>query len=78
MDFRAPFEKALKLSGIKDFVWHDLRHSAASYLVMSGIDMRTVAEILGHKSLQMTQRYTHLSPDHLSNAIEKMNRKIFG
>ena len=78
MDFRTPFECALKASVIQDFCWHDLRHSAASYLVMSGIDMRTVAEILGHKSLQMTQRYSHLSPDHLSNAVEKMNRRIFG
>ena len=77
-DFRSPFLKALKEAQIANFRWHDLRHCAASYLVMAGVDMRTVAEILGHKTLQMTQRYTHLSPEHLKDAVAKMNHKIFG
>ena len=77
-DFRRPFQIALKDAQIEDFRWHDLRHCAASYLVMASVDMRTVAEILGHKTLQMTQRYTHLSPEHLKDAVYKMNRKIFG
>jgi len=77
-NFRRPFQMALKAAQIEDFRWHDLRHCAASYLVMAGVDMRTVAEILGHKTMQMTQRYTHLSPEHLKDAVAKMNRKIFG
>ena len=77
-DFRKPFQMALKAAQIEDFRWHDLRHCAASYLVMAGVDMRTVAEILGHKTLQMTQRYTHLSLEHLKDAVAKMNLKIFG
>jgi integrase len=77
-DFRRPFQMALKAAQIEDFRWHDLRHCAASYLVMAGVDMRTVAEILGHKTMQMTQRYTHLSPEHLKDAVSKMNHKIFG
>jgi integrase len=77
-DFRRPFQMALRTAKIENFRWHDLRHCAASYLVMAGVDMRTVAEILGHKSLQMTQRYTHLSPEHLKDAVAKMNNKIFG
>ena len=77
-DFRRPFQMALKAAQMEDFRWHDLRHCAASYLVMAGVDMRTVAEILGHKTMQMTQRYTHLSPEHLKDAVAKMNHKIFG
>jgi integrase len=77
-NFRRPFQMALKAAQIEDFRWHDLRHCAASYLVMAGVDMRTVAEILGHKTMQMTQRYTHLSPEHLKDAVSKMNHKIFG
>ena len=77
-DFRRPFQMALKAAQIEDFRWHDLRHCAASYLVMAGVDMRTVAEILGHKTMQMTQRYTHLSPEHLKDAVSKMNHNIFG
>jgi len=77
-DFRRPFLIALKAAKIEDFRWHDLRHCAASYLVMAGVDMRTVGEILGHKTMQMTQRYSHLSPEHLKDAVTKMNLKIFG
>ena len=68
---------ALKAAKIENFRWHDLRHCTASYLVMAGVDMRTVAEILGHKTMQMTQRYAHLSPEHLKDAVAKMNHKIF-
>ena len=76
-DFRNPFQKALKKAQIEDFSWHDLRHSCASYLVMNGVQLRTVAEILGHKTFQMVMRYSHLSPDHLREAVLGMNRKMF-
>ena len=77
LDFRSPFLKALKETQVDDFTWHDLRHSCASYLVMNGVQLRTVAEILGHKTFQMVMRYSHLSPDHLKDAISGMNRAIF-
>ena len=77
-NFRRPFQMAIKDAQIEDFRWNDLRHCAASYLVMTGVDIRTVAEILGHKTLQMTQRYAHLSPHHLKDTVAKMNQKIFG
>lgn len=63
------FEKALKKVDIKDFRFHDLRHTAASYLAMSGVDLNTIRDILGHKSLDMVLRYAHLSPHHQANAV---------
>ena len=77
-DFRNPWKKALVVAKVEDFRWHDLRHSCASYLAMNGEQMRTIAEILGHKTLSMVQRYTHLSTDHLTDAISDMNKKMFG
>lgn len=75
---RTPFETALKKAGIKDFKFHDLRHSAASYLVMNGASLAEIAEILGHKTLAMVKRYAHLSESHVSKVVSNMNEKIFG
>jgi integrase len=72
------FQAALSRAGIENFRFHDLRHSAASYLVMAGVDMRTVAEILGHRDLKMTHRYAHLSRAHVSDAVGKLDGAIFG
>ena len=77
-DFRDPWKKALKVAEIDDFRWHDLRHSCASYLAMSGVPMRSIAEILGHKTLSMVHRYTHLSTEHLTEAISDVDKKMFG
>jgi integrase len=69
---RRAFEGALAKAGIKDFRFHDLRHTAASHLVMRGATLRDVQEILGHADLKMTQRYAHLSPAHLRGAVERL------
>lgn len=74
---RAPFEKALAKAGILNFHWHDLRHSAASYLAMNGASLAEIAEVLGHKTLQMVKRYAHLSHAHTSKVVERMNQRIF-
>ena len=75
---RAPWQKALKKAGIEDFKFHDLRHSAASYLAMSGASLAEIAEVLGHKTLQMVKRYSHLSEQHTASVVNRMNKKIFG
>lgn len=77
-DLRTPFETALKRSGITGFRWHDLRHTAASYLAMNGATLAEIAEILGHKTLAMVKRYSHLSEAHTAGVVEKMNRAMFG
>ena len=69
-DIRGSFQKALEDAGIEDFRFHDLRHTFASQLVMMGIDLKTVQELLGHKTFEMTLRYAHLSPNHKRAAID--------
>jgi integrase len=68
---------AVAKAGIEDFRFHDLRHSAASYLVMNGASLAEVGAVLGHKTVQMTKRYTHLADGHTKRAVEAMNKKIF-
>ena len=62
-DIKRSFHTALKKAGIKDFRWHDLRHTSASHLLMRGASMKAVQEHLGHATIAMTQRYSHLSRD---------------
>ena len=78
IDLRKPFDTALKAAAINDFHWHDLRHCTASYLAMNGASLAEIAEVLGHKTLQMVKRYAHLSDGHVSNVVASMNAKIFG
>ena len=78
IDLRAPWNAALKKVEIQDFKFHDLRHSAASYLAMNGASLAEIAEVLGHKTLQMVKRYAHLSEGHTARVVESMNQKIFG
>jgi len=75
---RGPWSKALKTADIEDFRFHDLRHSAASYLAMNGATLAEIAEVLGHKTLQMVKRYAHLTEQHTSKVVERMNKQIFG
>lgn len=56
---------ALKRAGIRDFRWHDLRHTWASWLVQSGVSLAALQEMGGWESIEMVQRYAHLSPEHL-------------
>ena len=71
------FLRACRKVNIADFRLHDLRHTAASWLRMSGADLQDVAELLGHRDLRMTKRYSHLSPAHLSAAVKRLDG-VFG
>ena len=74
-DFTKPWETALANADIEDFRFHDLRHTAASYLVMNGASIVHVQKILGHKTLDMVKRYAHLSDDHVSETLISMSGK---
>jgi len=78
IDIRTPFETALKKAEVEDFKWHDLRHSCASYLAMNGASLAEIAGVLGHKTLSMVKRYSHISDAHTAGVVERMNNKIFG
>lgn len=75
--FDAWWYAALKQSGIEDFRFHDLRHTAASYLAMSGATVPEIAAVLGHRTLQMVKRYAHLSDQHTGAVVERMTQKYF-
>jgi len=78
MDLRKAWMSALRQAEIKNFRFHDLRHSAASYMAMSGSNLVEIGVLLGHKRLEVTKRYSHLSQKHVSKAVERMNEEIFG
>jgi integrase len=77
-DYAKPFTAALAAAGIADFRFHDLRHTAASYLAMNGATTAEIAAVLGHKTLAMVKRYAHLSDQHVAGVVERMTGQIFG
>ena len=66
------FRPAVRAAGIKDFRWHDLRHTYASRLRQTGTPLANIAELLGHKGLSMTRRYAHLSISNLHEAVSRI------
>lgn len=69
---------ALENACISNFTFHDLRHSAASYLAMNGATLIEIAAVLGHKTLQMVKRYSHLTDQHTMNVVQRMNERFLG
>jgi integrase len=76
-DIRKQWEKAIEKAGLEDFRFHDLRHTAASYLAMTGSGLLEIAHVLGHKTLSMVKRYSHLNEGHTTSAIERMAAHYF-
>ena len=77
IDIRTPWEGAVKKAKLHNFRFHDLRHTAASYLAMNGATPNEIADVLGHKTLSMVMRYVHLSAAHTQNLVARVNEKIF-
>lgn len=75
-DVKKSWLTAIKKASIINFHFHDLRHTFASQLVMSGVDLNTVRDLLGHKSLEMTLRYSHLSPEHKQRAVDVLGQRM--
>lgn len=71
--FQKSWRSLVKSAQIDDFRFHDLRHDFASRLAMSGVDLRTIQELLGHANLNMTLRYAYLAPSHKASAVEKLS-----
>ncbi len=78
IDLKRAWATALKKADVVNFRWHDLRHTAASYLAQDGATLIDIAAILGHSTLDMVRRYSHLSDSHISSAVERMNQRIGG
>ncbi len=71
---RGAWNRAVAEAEVSDFNWHDLRHSAPSYLAMSGARLRDIQAILGHQAIVTTTRYAHLTEDHLSDVAARAAR----
>ena len=76
IDITKPWETALRKAGLTDFRFHDLRHTSASYLAMSGASLIEIANVLGHRTLAMVRRYSHLSAPHTASIVERMNSQF--
>ena len=74
---RSVFERVRDKAGVrKEVTLHTMRHTFASRLVMAGVDLRTVMELGGWSSMRMLERYAHVSPSHLVNAVNHLDEAI--
>lgn len=71
-EFRKHWNKALKEAEIKNFRFHDLRHTCASYLAQNGASLLQIADVLGHKQMEVTRRYAHLCVDHKQDLVDRV------
>ena len=72
-NFKHDFPRIIQKAGLKDIGFHHFRHTFASHLAISGVDLYTIAQILGHSSITVTQIYAHLTKDYIKGAVEKLS-----
>jgi len=75
---RSAWLKAVQRAGLGDFHWHDLRHSCASFLAAEGASLREIGEVLGHRSVEATRRYSHLTEQHSHALVRGLADKLLG
>jgi integrase len=78
VDLRSAWQKAVERAGLGDFHWHDLRHSTASFLAADGASLREIGEVLGHRSVEATRRYSHLTEQHSHTLVRDLADKLLG
>jgi integrase len=78
LDLKRAWLTAVRRAGLEDFRFHDLRHSAASYLAMSGATLPEIGAILGHKTPAMTARYAHKAESHSAEVLDRMTSRFLG
>lgn len=76
VEIRKAWDTCRKRAELDDFHFHDLRHTAGSLLAMSGASTREIAEVLGHKTMAMAKRYSHLTQKHLGAVVSTMNQRL--
>ena len=75
--FRDAWDDVVVTAKLDNFRFHDCRHTAASMLAMNGATLSELSEILGHKTLAMVKRYAHLTEQHTSMIVTRMNKAMF-
>ena len=75
---RTAFENSCKRANLKSVSFHTLRHTFATRLVLSGVDIATVSKLLGHSSIHMTMRYSHPTPEALKSAVSALDKPKLG
>ncbi|WP_459918077.1 site-specific integrase [Desulfocicer niacini] len=71
-NFSRAWVAALKEAGIENFHFHDLRHTFCSNLIMAGAGLKDVKDMVGHSDIRMTDRYTHLTMEHMANQQKRL------
>ena len=77
IDMRVRFYKVLEVSGVQNLRFHDLRHTVASHIAMNGGSLLDIAQVTGHKTMQMVKRYSHLTQKHTAKLLESTTEIMF-